>query len=119
MLRGNRLHIWPSRAYRGLSDADRDYIKSHRDELRALVRAGLPETTVVWQPPDPARDARLALEIEHAHRDATLKDQNPDVWLVLHGNEPDSVALRTQRATNQAEQDLRARELRRRIVFTP
>jgi hypothetical protein len=50
--RGKRLHVWPPKAYPYLTDADREYIREHRAELKALVAARvLPEATVVWEPP--------------------------------------------------------------------
>jgi hypothetical protein len=47
---GGRLSIWPGRAYRYLTDAEREYIRANRAELKALVLAEPRETTVVWQP---------------------------------------------------------------------
>lgn len=103
VLRRNRLAVWPVRAFRlGLVDAERDYLAAHRDELKALVRAGLPETTVAWrecgaEPPD--RAARLEAELDLAARDAALREQNLAAWLVLHGNEPEATAARDAEAT--------------------
>ena len=70
VLRRNRLAVWPVRAYRlGLVDAERDYLAAHRNELKELVRAGLPETTVAWREaggaePRPDRAARLVVELD-------------------------------------------------------
>jgi hypothetical protein len=58
IVRGNRLSVWPKGAWTGgLDDANRNYIRDHRAELKALVLAGLPETTVVWQPANAVADA--------------------------------------------------------------
>ena len=52
ILRGNRLHVWPGRAYKHLTDAEREFINVNRGALKELARSrALPETTVVWQPP--------------------------------------------------------------------
>jgi hypothetical protein len=111
ILRGNRLKVWPGPAFKlGLSDAERVYLREHRDELKALCP--LPETTVTWHPPDPADAIRAAerdAAIAAAARDAQLKAQNLDVWLVLHGDEPEATAIRDQQAT----------EVMRRMVGRP
>ncbi|MEO8680155.1 MAG: hypothetical protein ABI665_13975, partial [Vicinamibacterales bacterium] len=56
VLRQNgRLHVWPAKAYPYLTDAERDFIREHRAELKALATSkALPETTVVWYPPTDA-----------------------------------------------------------------
>lgn len=107
VLRRNRLAVWPVRAYRlGLVDAERDYLAAHRDELKELVRGGLPETTVAWREPGvdeaqlpPDRATRLEAELDLARRDAALREQNLDAWLVVHGNEPEAAAARDAEAT--------------------
>ena len=52
ILRGNRLNVWPAKAYPHLTDGEREFIREHREELKELTAARvLPETTVVWSAP--------------------------------------------------------------------
>jgi hypothetical protein len=52
LIRNGRLHVWPGKARKHLSDAERTFIREHNDELKALAASkALPETTVEWQPP--------------------------------------------------------------------
>jgi hypothetical protein len=53
--KSGRLGVWPNTAWKiGLTDAERDFIRTHRAELIAIAAAKtLPEATVQWQPPQP------------------------------------------------------------------
>ena len=60
--RGRRLHVWPAKAWDHLTEAEHEYIDTHREELKELTRAkALPETTVVWSPPSVNSTRGLAL----------------------------------------------------------
>jgi hypothetical protein len=45
---GNRIRVWPRRAYGDLTLEERQYINRHRAELKALMP--FPEATVKWVP---------------------------------------------------------------------
>ena len=114
ILRNNgRLHVWPARAYKYLSDAERDFIRVHRAELKALAAAkALPETTVVWQPPTEAPDPAPTPELcQYCHqpieRCAAIKATRPDAWCALHHNDPAEVERRRERADREMYESFR------------
>jgi len=37
MLRNNRLSLWPQKAWKMLTDEERDFIRRHREELKAVA----------------------------------------------------------------------------------
>lgn len=55
LARNGRLRVWPSKAFSSFTPAERAFLRSHRDELLALVPT-LPQTTVEWSPPRTAPD---------------------------------------------------------------
>jgi hypothetical protein len=112
--RGGRLHLWPSKAFRSLSAEDRDYLRANREELRALVLAGLhprlpndfdpnapspaPVAPAPPPPPQPTCDYcgnRPCVGREHVAFD------------VLHWNEPEQIEQRAKRATAEMRESLR------------
>jgi len=101
ILRNGRLHVWPARAYKHLSDAERDFIHAHRAELKALAAAkALPETTVVWQPPTEA-----AIEPPTPEPPCPYCGRVPCIgpthhaYDVLHYDDPEHVERRRKAAT--------------------
>ena len=115
-LRGNRLWLWPGVAHKHLSDAEREFIRAHRAELKELVRQrALPEATVVWRAPkgdaaDSGNAETGAVVTDpaaaRAARDAALKEQDLDTWLVIHANEPEAKATRHAEARAEMLQAL-------------
>lgn len=108
VLRGNRrrLHVWPARAFRFLTDDERAFIKEHRDELKALAEAKvLPETTVTWHPPgeapttaEPPPDAALIVPIcSYCERPCVGADHA--AYRLLHFHDPAEIGRRDREAT--------------------
>jgi hypothetical protein len=99
LIRKNRLYVWPGKAYkRGLSAAERDYIREHRAELKELAASGaLPETTVVWQPPTTPAPPPCAPRCAYCGRPCV----GPYHWAyrLLHHTDPTEVARRDAEAT--------------------
>jgi hypothetical protein len=57
LTKANHLKVWPAKARPYLTHTEREYLRDHKAELKALVRAGLPETTVKWKPPTEVANA--------------------------------------------------------------
>jgi hypothetical protein len=100
----SRLWLWPKDAYPFLTDVERAFMREHRAELKALVRAGLPETTVVWAPPSdvPAertgnpRDVGVPICFFCGRR---CVGRDHQAYRILHFRDPAEVARRDAEAT--------------------
>jgi hypothetical protein len=104
VLRGNRLWVWPPKAHGYLTDAEREYIHEHRNELKELARShALPETTVVWQPPTEVTHATTTQEPTTAPCSycggACVGPTSPH-YRALHWTDPTEVAKRNAAATD-------------------
>lgn len=103
VLRNNRLWLWPAKAYKHLTTTERDFIREHRVDLKALAAAKLlPETTVVWQPPNAVTDAHesapsLGASCVYCGRPCVGADH--DAYRTLHHNDPAEIARRDAEAT--------------------
>ena len=102
--RGDRLHVWPGKAYRSLTDAERAFIREHRAELKELAAShALPEAVVVWRhngPPTPTADAPVPApppDCPFCQRPC-VGPEHP-AFRVLHWLDPQEQARRTLAAS--------------------
>jgi hypothetical protein len=86
-LNNSRLRVspWPK-----LSTEDRALLRRHRDEIKKLVRQGLP------LPPVPVLGQGA---IPESDLDAQLKNRNLEAWRVLHYNDREEIERRRTEAT--------------------
>jgi hypothetical protein len=101
VLRGNRLHVWPGKAYKHLTDAEREFINVNRDALKELARShALPETTVVWQQPPTPTPTPTATQPESCpYCWGTCVGTSHEFYKTFHFLDPREVERRNAAAT--------------------
>jgi len=106
VLRGNRLWVWPAKAHQHLTDEDKEFMREHRDDLKALAASKvLPEATVVWAPPSTVEAAsptpQPAAEVPHCPYCGARRcvGMESPWYRLLHWDAPEEVARRDRDAS--------------------
>jgi hypothetical protein len=107
-LRGNRLELHPPTAYKALTDAELITLRHHREDIKAVVRAGLPSeasampagnAAVSTPAPAPVPDPICPYCHQPLTRCAQIKETRLDAWQALHYSDPEEVKRRDAEAT--------------------
>ena len=94
--RSTRLWIWPKESYEELPHADREYIRTHKAELKELLRSGrAPRLDDIA-----AAAAAAALVCPYCHQTPCIGESH-SAFDVLHYNDP-RVATSRVRAADKA-----------------
>ena len=98
IVRNKRVKVWPAAAFPHLTPEELSFIKSHRDELKALALAKtLRESTVIFAPPG-IRMPEPVITCPYCGERACVGPD--DRWFkVLHWRDPQEVERRNAHAS--------------------
>jgi hypothetical protein len=102
-VRNNRIWLHPSSAYRALTDAEVITLRHHRQAIKDAVKAGIsldvvpaaPTVETVTPTPEPPCQWCGKSPTDCA----TLRDERPDVFDVIHGPSPEVTAKKDATAS--------------------